>query len=70
MESTLIPVHSPLRADTGSATHRPTPAATQPPLHTLTSGHLLGGANEVQIDHHGATYRLRLTTLGKLILTK
>lgn len=34
------------------------------------SGELLGSHSEIQIDHHGALYRLRVTTLGKLILTK
>lgn len=31
---------------------------------------LFSGAKEVEIDHNGALYRLRLTALGKLILTK
>ena len=31
---------------------------------------LFDGAHEVQIEHRGALYRLRLTSLGKLILTK
>ncbi len=31
---------------------------------------LLGTRTEIQIDHHGAIYRLRVTALGKLILTK
>lgn len=34
------------------------------------SGELLGSHSEIQIDHHGALYRLRVTALGKLILTK
>jgi hemin uptake protein HemP len=36
----------------------------------LSSQSLFSGAQEVEIDHHGAVYRLRLTALGKLILTK
>lgn len=36
----------------------------------VSSQALLAGANEVEIEHHGALYRLRLTSLGKLILTK
>jgi len=36
----------------------------------LTSEQLFAGAAEVQIDHHGAVYRLKQTSLGKLILTK
>lgn len=34
------------------------------------SDHLLAGAPEALIEHGGSTYRLRLTQLGKLILTK
>ena len=37
---------------------------------TITSEKLFAGALEVQIDHHGALYRLKKTSLGKLILTK
>jgi hemin uptake protein HemP len=36
----------------------------------LTSGQLFGQANEVHIEHAGSIYRLRITALGKLILTK
>jgi len=40
------------------------------PVACITSDQLLRGGNEVLIEHHGALYRLRLTALGKLILTK
>ncbi|MEP7099254.1 MAG: hemin uptake protein HemP [Burkholderiales bacterium] len=36
----------------------------------VSSAQLFGGALELQIDHHGAVYRLKQTSLGKLILTK
>ena len=36
----------------------------------ISSRQLLGDAKEVLIEHHGAVYRLRETSLGKLILTK
>ena len=36
----------------------------------VSSAQLFGSALEVHIDHHGAVYRLKLTALGKLILTK
>lgn len=36
----------------------------------ISSESLLAGANEVQIEHRGALYRLKQTSLGKLILTK
>jgi hemin uptake protein HemP len=36
----------------------------------ITSQQLFAGAVEVHIEHHGATYRLKHTSLGKLILTK
>jgi hemin uptake protein HemP len=49
------------------------PAAT--PLHgsgsvtRITSRELLRDMREVEIDHEGRIYRLRLTQLNKLILT-
>jgi hemin uptake protein HemP len=36
----------------------------------ITSKRLFAGENEVEIDHNGTPYRLRQTSLGKLILTK
>lgn len=39
-------------------------------LARISSQQLLAGANEVLIEHHGTLYRLRQTSLGKLILTK
>jgi hemin uptake protein HemP len=40
------------------------------PCPQIDSEQILGGASEVRINHHGAIYRLKLTSLGKLILTK
>jgi hemin uptake protein HemP len=37
---------------------------------TLRSVDMFAGAKEVIIEHDGATYRLRQTSQGKLILTK
>lgn len=36
----------------------------------LPSNDILRGSAEVEIDHRGTLYRLRVTSLGKLILTK
>lgn len=36
----------------------------------LPSHTIFAGAQEVEIEHNGAVYRLRQTSLGKLILTK
>lgn len=36
----------------------------------VTSETLLEGNTEIEIEHGDAVYRLRLTSLGKLILTK
>jgi len=44
-------------------------AADAKPLR-WTSQQLLGSQPEAQIAHAGTLYRLRLTALGKLILTK
>lgn len=62
-------------ADDAAAAALPAEAAvsrTAAPPGTLqiTSEKLFAGALEVQIDHHGALYRLKKTSLGKLILTK
>jgi hemin uptake protein HemP len=46
------------------------PRLTSPSTMQITSEKLFAGALEVQIDHHGALYRLKKTSLGKLILTK
>jgi hemin uptake protein HemP len=46
------------------------PVAARGEVPRISSEELLGGAQEVQIEHRGALYRLRQTSLGKLILTK
>jgi len=40
------------------------------PVRAVRSETLFDGSPEVQIDHRGTLYRLRQTSLGKLILTK
>lgn len=47
-----------------------TPALTAPPPRRIASDELFGGAVEVEIEHQAQVYRLRRTSLGKLILTK
>lgn len=37
---------------------------------TLTTEGLFAGATQVNISHNGEIYRLRITSNGKLILTK
>lgn len=44
--------------------------AALPPVPSVKSEALFEGASEVLIDHRGVMYRLRQTSLGKLILTK
>lgn len=48
--------------------HDAKPTAASPPRYE--SRQLFGEANEIIIEHSGALYRLRRTSLGKLILTK
>ncbi|HSW04571.1 MAG TPA: hemin uptake protein HemP [Aquabacterium sp.] len=36
----------------------------------MHSSALFGGTDEIEIAHGDALYRLRITSLGKLILTK
>ncbi|MFN5048680.1 hemin uptake protein hemP [Roseateles asaccharophilus] len=42
----------------------------QPGRRRLSSQSLMGQEREIEIEHAGQLYRLRLTSLGKLILTK
>jgi hemin uptake protein HemP len=46
------------------------PATPEPPPRRIDSKTLLGAAQEIEINHVGQIYRLRRTSLGKLILTK
>lgn len=45
------------------------PPRTAPPR-VIPVESLMGGQQEVLLVHQGQTYRLRITRLGKLILTK
>ncbi|MBP8307071.1 MAG: hemin uptake protein HemP [Burkholderiaceae bacterium] len=56
-------------AGPGHRTARAIPA-TGGPQRRWSSQELLGSRGEAEISHGGAVYRLRLTALGKLILTK
>jgi len=48
----------------------PTELQRAAPLRVVTSTELLGAGRELRIEHQGEQYTLRLTRLGKLILTK
>lgn len=48
----------------------PSAGAAAPAVRRLASDAVFAGAAEVLICHRGVDYRLRQTTLGKLILTK
>jgi hemin uptake protein HemP len=56
-------------APAGLPTDRPRPAAPPAPPR-LRSPDLFGNAVEIEIEHDAQVYRLRKTSLGKLILTK
>ena len=45
------------------------PAAQVPVVRRITSAALLQERREVEIEHEGRIYRLRVTQLNKLILT-
>lgn len=48
----------------------PSDAHVATPVRRIHSRELLGAAAEIEIEHAGQIYRLRRTSLGKLILTK
>lgn len=50
-------------------TRQPSPEPAAPRLR-WSSSTLLAGSREVEIEHEQVVYRLQLTSLGKLILTK
>jgi hemin uptake protein HemP len=47
----------------------PTKSATASSVRRITSANLLQDKREVEIEHEGKIYRLRITQLNKLILT-
>ena len=55
-----VPLPKPIRAE-----HASVQGVMQ-----VSSQTIFSGAQEVEIDHNGTLYRLRQTSLGKLILTK
>ncbi len=52
----------------GAAERSRDTAREEPPR--MTTAQLFGGVRELIIDHRGDLYRLRITSKGKLILTK
>lgn len=66
-----VPPTGPTRAsppDKAGAGVPPVPVAAT--RRRWRSAELLGTEHEIEIEHGAAVYRLRLTSLGKLILTK
>lgn len=69
-------------AKPGAAGIAASPVRAEPPVPASAAGtaaddrrrwrsaELFGAAQEIEIEHGQAVYRLRLTALGKLILTK
>jgi len=47
-----------------------TPPVPAGPPRRIASQELVGREGLLEIEHEGAVYRLRVTSLGKLILTK
>jgi hemin uptake protein HemP len=65
----------PARPEPSAMARTPAGARSDPPTimtapRRLHSRDLLGQGRELEIEHAGQLYRLRLTQLGKLILTK
>jgi hemin uptake protein HemP len=57
--------------DPRKSVHTKAPAESAPrDERVIESGTLFAGQRQVRITHNGESYSLRLTRLGKLILTK
>ena len=54
---------------TAASDQKPRQKPAQKPVLRLNSGELMQQLREVEIDHEGRIYRLRVTQLNKLILT-
>jgi len=54
--------------ETQSSSQPPSPISQ--PTRIVESRELFGGDSEILISHGGATYRMRITRQGKLILNK
>lgn len=54
---------------TPASDQKPIQKPAQKPVLRLNSGELMQQLREVEIDHEGRIYRLRVTQLNKLILT-
>lgn len=72
--STLLDPAALLAATSSALTEFGSSVAAMP-AHTyerkrINSKALMGGERELEIEHAGQLYRLRVTALGKLILTK
>ena len=52
-----------------SAASAMSPISTIAPVKRISSAGLMDGGREVEIEHCGRVYRLRVTQLNKLILT-
>jgi hemin uptake protein HemP len=67
----MLPSERPQSPPAGSPADRPPLAGlADVPPRQFTSEALLGQGREALIEHAGSVYRLRLTSSGKLILTK
>jgi hemin uptake protein HemP len=63
----------PMSDDVPSSPDNATPTAgtnRSDPPHSISSEELLQGRRELWIEHEGQMYRLRVTSRGKLYLTK
>ena len=63
-----LPPEAPCNPRNDATSVPPPPQGTAP--RRLHSTDLLAGDNEIEIQHDTQVYRLRRTSLGKLILTK
>lgn len=55
---------------TGDSNAPRRPVRPGQPVRRIAIGEILGGGREAVLVHDGTEYRLRLTSNGKLILTK
>ncbi|WP_082680026.1 hemin uptake protein HemP [Paucibacter sp. KCTC 42545] len=73
MQASSPPIANGQPSAPNAAQAQPAPAVQHPATAStrrISSSELMGNLRELEIEHSGSLYRLRLTSLGKLILTK
>lgn len=66
---TALPMTMPITQPAHALRATPSVVSAVSPIKRISSANLMDGGRELEIEHSGRVYRLRVTQLNKLILT-